>query len=378
MQKYVFPRLFIDTNNGKIRFWEIRVEGTNGKAEIYTKYGIDNGKIIEPYPQIIKKTIRQPNFFDRAVSLAFTKWENMIHKGYKHNEKVVRPPMWSPTSTKTKPLIPMRAYLLEDHRVEFPAYVQPKLDGYRALLHKKKSNYQFFSNTQREYHHLEHLNDDLKKIKILDDNNIYLDGELYLEDEHVNVLRSILSSKELDDEKKKMAKKIKYYVFDMFDLSNMDLSYEDRYKILQNVFKTNFNNIVLTPTTIVKNKKDIENAFAKYVKEGYEGIIVRNKRGKYKLKSKSIDVLKSKNIMKNEFIIVGYKEAKGNNRGTVIWEIRCKNDPRKSFWAKPMGTREERRMMYKDGEKYIGKTVMVKYFEIDKDGCVSKNPVAFF
>jgi hypothetical protein len=83
-------------------------------------------------------------------------------------------------------------------------------------------------------------------------------------------------------------------------------------------------------------------------------------------------------VKKNKFIIVGYKEAKGNNKGTVVWEIRCNNDPRKSFWTKPMGSREERKMMFQKAESYIGKEVMVKYFEANKNGCVTKNPVAFF
>ncbi len=101
-------------------------------------------------------------------------------------------------------------------------------------------------------------------------------------------------------------------------------------------------------------------------------------RGTYKLRAKSIDVLKSKDVKRDTFTITGFKEASGNNRGTVIWEIRCNKDPRKSFWAKPMGSREDRRKMFKRGDEYIGKKVIVKYFEIDKNGCVTKNPVAFF
>ena len=124
-----------------------------------------------------------------------------------------------------------------------------------------------------------------------------------------------------------------------------DICYVNRYKVLQELFKIKLKNIILTPTLIIKNNNELDKYFEKYVKEGYEGIIVRNMRGLYKLRGKSIDVLKSKDVKKNKFIIVGYKEAKGNNKGTVVWEIRCNNDPRKSFWTKPMGSREERKMM---------------------------------
>lgn len=374
--RYEFPKLYLKTDNNKIRFWQIKVVSNNSKANIYTKYGLTDGKVIEPSPQVINKPIGKKTVYDRALNLASTKWQNRIQKGYSEKEPVIKA-----TNTRyniNKAIMPMKAYSLSNHRVHFPAFVQPKLDGYRALLHKDKSGYHFLSNTQRPYAHLEHFNKELSKIKELNNPNIYLDGELYLEDDHVNILRGILSSKKLDKEKMDRVKDIKYYVFDMLDLNNLDMTYEERYKILEKIFKNKFIHIKLTPTTIVKNEIDIEKAFSKYVKQGYEGIIVRNKKGVYKMRGKSVDVLKSKNIGKDVFVIVGYKQARGNNKGTVIWEIRCNKNPMKSFWAKPMGTREDRRMMYKDADKYIGKKVMVKYFEIDKEGCVSKNPVAFF
>lgn len=384
MRKYEFPILYLKTDFGNVRFWKIWIESDNKTASIYVKYGIQNGRITEPAPFVIKQAIGKKDPYTRALQLATTKWQNRIDKGYQADKFKTSKQPNSSLIVKTKSaILPMRAYSLKDHQVIFPAYVQPKIDGYRALLHLPKGGkekYQFLSNTNKPYQHLDHLIPELKKIKLLDNPDIYLDGELYLEDDHINILRSILSSKNLTEEKKKIAKKIKFYVFDIFDLKKMYLKYNERYDILVKLFntKTNFENIILTPTTIIKNNKNLDDAFEKYVKKGYEGIIVRNMRGVYKLRGKSIDVLKSKDIKKDKFTIVGFKEAKGNNKGTVVWEIRCNKDPRKSFWARPMGSREERKNMYKKGDEYIGKKVIVKYFEIDKNGCVTKNPVAFF
>lgn len=380
--RYNFPILYLKTETGRVRFYEIWVIGDKDKASIYTKHGIKGGRIIQPYPKLIEKSFRQKEgAYNRALKLATTQWETRINKyGYKANEP--KPTIKNaPTvqyHSNNKAIIPMRAYPLGDHEVVYPAYVQPKIDGYRALLHKNGGRYEFLSNTGKSYQHLDHLKKELKEIKILENKNVYLDGELYLEKEHVNVLRSILSTIELNEEQKRMAKQIKFYVFDMFNLKKMDMTYEERYKELEKIFQHKIKNIVLTPTTLIRNEKDIDTAFAKYVKMGYEGIIIRNKRGLYKLRGKSMDVFKSKDIKKDMFTIVGYKEAKGNNRGTVVWEIRCNKDPRKSFWARPMGTREERKKMFKSGKDYIGEKVTVKYFEIDNNGCVTKNPVAFF
>jgi hypothetical protein len=366
--RHNFPKLYLLTDKKRVRIWEIWITTDNKTAKIYTKYGIKNGTFIESLPQIIDKSVGNITPYLRAQKLANTKWKNRIQKGYQEREPII----------EEKTVIPMRAYPLTDKRVVFPAYVQPKLDGHRAILHKIGNKYEFLSNTRRQYKHLEHLTEDLNKIKILNDKNIYLDGELYIEDERVNILRGVLSSSELTKEKSEMAKKIVFYVFDMFDMKNMDLNYSERYNILTNIFKTNYKNIILTPTIIAKNLNDLDKYFTKYVAKGYEGIIVRNMRGLYKLRGKSTDILKSKDIKSDKFIIVGYREAKGNNSGTVVWEIRCNNDPRKSFWAKPMGSREDRRKMFKNAENYIGRDIMVKYFEKDNNGCITKNPVAYF
>ncbi len=377
--RFVFPTLYLLTDSNQVRFWDIWVikNSQSASTSIYTKSGLQSGKIIQPYPKIITRSIGKKDTYARALQLATTMWNNHLKKGF----KVIVPKQSQKSSVSTvasnnKAIIPMKAYSLTNHIVIYPAYVQPKIDGYRALLHKEGQRYEFISNTGKYYQHLEHLKKELNKIKMLSQKSIYLDGELYIEDGHVNILRSILSTIELTSEKRKIAEQIKFYVFDMFDLKKMDLTYEKRYKILQKIFKTKFKYLVLVPTTVIKNEKQLNDSFKKYVGEGYEGIIIRNMRGLYKLRGKSVDVLKSKDVKKDIFTIVGYKESKGNNRGTVIWEIRCNKDSRKSFWAKPMGSREDRKKMFKNADKYIGKKVMVKYFEIDKNGCITKNPIA--
>lgn len=365
--RHDFPTLYLyDTKSGKVRFWSIYVISNHKSAYIHKKYGIKSGKIITPSPKIIHNS-RTKSSYEKALKLANTQWQNRLRKGYSTKTSI------NNIKTQIK-IVPMKAYPLESHKVYFPAYVQPKIDGYRALLHKFGNKYIFTSMTNRPYSHLTHIDIDIKKIKELNEKGIYLDGELYLK--NLRMLKSILSSHNLNEEQKKEAKNIKFYVFDMFDLNKMEMTYEERYKILTNIFKKyKFKNIKLTPTTIVNNNKEIDKAFDKYVKEGHEGIIVRNKKGLYKLRGKSVDVLKSKNIKNNKFKIIGYKEAKGDNKGTVVWELSCKNNINKSFWARPMGSREERKKMYKHASKYIGKEVFVKYFELDKDGCVTKNPV---
>ena len=69
----------------------------------------------------------------------------------------------------------------------------------------------------------------------------------------------------------------------------------------------------------------------------------------------------------DNFKIIGYYEGKGDEKGTVIWEVKCKN---RSFRVKPMGSRENRKKLFKNGEKYVGMMLKVYYYEKDEDGCV--------
>jgi hypothetical protein len=115
-----------------------------------------------------------------------------------------------------------------------------------------------------------------------------------------------------------------------------------------------------------------------YLYEGYEGVIVRNKNGIYKLNSKSYDVLRTKEFKKKIFLIIGAKEGQGIQKGSIIFKLKCLNNDN-SFYAVPIGTINYRKKMYleyiKNPLNYNNKNAIVKYLEINKDGCVSRNPI---
>ena len=72
----------------------------------------------------------------------------------------------------------------------------------------------------------------------------------------------------------------------------------------------------------------------------------------------------------DEFEIINYHEGSGNNKGTVIWEVKCLKNPNRSFKVRPMGSRESKRLLFKDAEQFIGKKLEVYFYEKNEDGCV--------
>ena len=105
-------------------------------------------------------------------------------------------------------------------------------------------------------------------------------------------------------------KKLNIMFFDLIDKNNFDLPFYKRFEIIKNNIK-NYNNICLVPTFIVKNKTEIDKYLSEFLKKGYEGAIVRNRMGIYKMKSSSKDLQKIKPYHTKLFKIVNYHQASG-------------------------------------------------------------------
>jgi ATP-dependent DNA ligase len=211
--------------------------------------------------------------------------------------------------------------------------------------------------------------------------NVYLDGELYSHGLKLNVISSLvmkkreLTSKELED-----SKKIVYMVFDtLVEYS----TFEQRFQLLKSYFKnksSKANYIKIVDCLIAKNKEEVYKLNDKYLMDGYEGIIVRNKSGLYVYKKKSYDVLRTKEFKHGLFTIVGGKIGTGSYTNTIIWELKCnKSNSKKNFNAIQSGTEYERKKIYNAFQKnpydFIGKKVKVKYLDIDDYGCIIRNPI---
>jgi ATP-dependent DNA ligase len=357
-----FPILYKKENN-KIRFWKIYViKKPNNIAEIYTEHGLINGKVTKPAPKIIDKSIGKKSAFDRSVTLARTKWNNhqITHK-YKveiqeNNNEMDFQPM--------KP----SDYEKSSSHIIFPAYLQPKLDGFRLFSYLKNGELQMLSRQGKPIQHLEKIKKEL--IKIFDKNpNIVLDGELIAEDMDIYKLKSLLSRKELTKSEEEEISQITYNIFDLIEINDLNLTFDTRYMKLKSIV-VGCNLVKLTPTFIVKNKSEINDYFVKFINEGKEGAIIRNFGGKYKMRSSSKDVQKIKLYFENNFEIIDFDEGSGNEKGVVIWIVRCLKNKNRQFRVKPKGTREQKKEWFKHGKNFIGKKMKVYYFEKNNDGCV--------
>ena len=350
---YNFPILYKKSNNSN-RFWKIYIINKNKSAEIYTEYGVINGKITKSAPKIIDKAIGKKTPYMRAKQLAETRW---------NNKKITDNFTEAVNDSKNfvfNPMIPVDYNKFSDY-IKFPAYLQPKLDGFRMYAYYNNTGLQLLSRQSKEILNISHIKKEIEKI-LKGDKNFILDGELISDKLNLQGIKSALSKKNGN------SSSIKYYVFDLIDISNLQLQYKKRYEILKKIVNSKL--IEITPTYIVNSKEDINKYYLQFVEKGEEGAMVRNMDGIYKMKATSKDLQKIKLTFADEFIIVNYHEGSGSEKGAVIWEVQCLKNPDRTFRVKPKGTREQRKDWFKNGENYIGKKIKVLFFEKDDEGCV--------
>ena len=102
-----------------------------------------------------------------------------------------------------------------------------------------------------------------------------------------------------------------------------------------------------------------------WIGQGYEGAILRQLDAPYKPDTRSKALAKLKDFQDQEYVITGFKEASGNDAGTVIWEC---GDGDLRFHVRPKGTRAQRTDWFEHAREYIGQRLTVCFQEFTDDG----------
>jgi ATP-dependent DNA ligase len=366
--KKIFPTLYEKSTTGKIKYWKISVSGTKQEATITVKYGADEDKerisekLITEGKNIGKKNETTP--YEQACAEAESTWKKKLDSGYIEDQ----------ANLDKEVLLPMLAHRFQErkHDIIYPAFAQPKLDGVRCLAKKiDKKTIKYYSRMGKEYTTLEHLTPDL--LKMMDIDEVY-DGEIYTHDYTFQEMVSFVKKQRPE------TTQLKFYVFDIaevgpdFQIRHQKLT-RDFLKIIKTAAKGepfNFSPIILVSNREVKSEKDVYEYHDLFVKDGNEGVIIRNKRGLYDFKNRSKNLQKYKEFKDEEFEITGGYEGTGTEAGCITFT--CKGKSGEEFSVRPRGSFEQRKQWMHDIKKIIGKSLTVRYQELT-DGGVPRFPV---
>jgi DNA ligase-1 len=258
----------------------------------------------------------------------------------------------------------------DNAKIKYPAMVQRKYDGVRCIAYlDTNGNVVLQSRTGKPWNHLIHIRDELIKNKFITSERFFIDGELYTDklsfQDIVGICRKQL---ELTSAEIKKSKMIEYHIYDCWSLDEPKQTFDERNNYIKSVFsKYKPKSLVMVPTFTVTDIKEMEHYYKQFLKEGYEGIMIRNIKSVYKMgPTRSNDLQKYKPIKTDEYLITDFTEGSGTEKGAVIWICRTKEG--NVFNVRPEGTREERQELYKNGKKYIGKLLTVEFQELTDDG----------
>ena len=259
----------------------------------------------------------------------------------------------------------MLAHKYNEDKADYPAYIQPKLDGVRCLFTAKGA----FSRANNQFMNVDHITKDLKPVFDRYP-TLILDGELYnhgLKDDFEKIISLVKKKKPTDNDKAEAAELVQYH---MYDVASMTIgTYTDRYLFLlaEKSFKNKSclqiidNNLVLDfDDAVVMHKKNL--------KIGYEGSIYRTPSGKYK-GTRSWDLMKFKDFHDTEATIVGYEIGKGKREGT-LGKFIMQDDEGVEFGCPPGKGYDYQALtnMLNNVHDYIGQRATFTYFQRTQAG----------
>ena len=358
--------LYMYSNSKRLNEWSIKiVKNSDNTYTIKTYHGIKNGKMIEHSKKIPKGKAGR-TVLEQAILEANSKWNKKHDKdGYRKTLKELESTNSSNVNTKLKKIIrPMLAskFTIESltkksraKNIRLPCYVQRKFDGIRCLCHLRDDKVIMETRAGVLIENFQNMRIELGVILRKMPKRFYLDGELFTTKIKFEYLNGLVRKQENKTSKEELSKidKIDYKIFDCFDIDNIKLSFKERYNILNTIFKRKFKYLYKAEIFTVKTEEDIRKYHTMFMKEGHEGTILRNIDAPYEIKKRSKNLQKYKDFQDEEFKIIDFTEGKGVEKGLVLWI--CETKEGNTFTVRPKGTHEERRTLYKNGKKYIGK-----------------------
>jgi len=430
-----YPLLYTTTKTGKQRLWACWLD-PEGEPIVWRTDGEVGGKLKDPSPRVFQKnTLRSA--LEQAQEGAQKMWIQKLDKGYapapddeagqKIYQRVIKQKeanggmnrgvkMWGETKITTETTAgtkkiserhyPMLAKKYKDwvvrkgeeihdltppgSKIQFPCFVQTKVDGLRALPKINGDKVTLESRNGKNYVFLNHIRDEIKRwLSFKECPDVVLDGEMYIHsmfhstgEEYKTVERFQFLSEACKITRKKphlQEKKVQFWIFDLWD---PEKTFRERWNQLQTIFADYDGDILqLVPTYEVSNHEEIEKYMCEFVGETtgrekyeYEGLMVRQAEAIYVARNNyhCSDLLKYKRFEDEEWEIYGAEPCAGNQAGAINWKLKnIINGKERHLVAKQMGNLTYSRQLMNDyqanPEKFNGKWINIRFNQRSKD-----------
>ncbi|QPI14666.1 DNA ligase [Salmonella phage GEC_vB_MG] len=378
--------LYALNKDGSFQEWKVFVDG----AEVIVEFGKLGGKVQRKATYSEPKNIGRSNETtdcQQAVLDAKSKWEKQVRLGYRETKEALQ------TEDNFSPMLAHDA-IKRSKSIVYPAYVQPKLDGVRALVTIDKDGIPVFNSRGNKTYPVQGAL--LQQVKELSEYSGFdkFDGELYI---HGLSLQKIVAlakkwrtpeqieaeiEKDYQGDIKRRQKAIdngeeswkdfdgevypvtveaikdvdrysgyssldlEYHIFDIPVNANSPWYSESHDKTrltdLDEVAvavecELSLPKIKIVHGEFVKDEASVKRFIGYYMQDGFEGVIIRNFKGVYEFGQRSSDLQKWKLFQDGEAKVLDSVEDK-NGEGVLL----CEEKDGTRFNCKMKGTHEER------------------------------------
>ena len=353
--------LYKVNSRGSLQEWTIAFGEDNGFGYYEVEWGQMGGKlqkertVIEKGKNIgkVNETTPAQQAENEARSMWTKKQERSGYSTYLPSGKQFRP-MLAKSYNNPGPDL---SSLKDGKHVSFPCYYQPKLDGIRCTAEKMSPGFVRLQSRQgKEFTSLSQIQKDLVA-QLPQVCGLKFDGELYVHGDEFQDLVSAIKR----DKPSASSHLVEYHIYDLYDPNNPEYTFEDRYSLLQDTLQVS-DSIKLVKTITLRNQDEVEQTLLDNCNLGYEGIMLRNKEGVYKVDGRSKDLQKVKLFRDEEFVIVGAEENKGKLKGTATFI--CETSDGAQFKCIPEGSHEQRTEYWDKRDECIGKYLTVRFFSV--------------
>jgi len=258
--------------------------------------------------------------------------------------------------------------------LEFPVFVQPKLNGVRCQV----SIDGMFTRNGEPITSCPHVFEALKPALKNMTNSVF-DGELYCHSlgEKLNRIMSLVRKvKATSSHRKLTAKAISYNIYDFYRLGMEKDPFECRHETLTSgtgiaKIMEEHECIRLVETVIAEDKKGLEGIHVGNLQSSYEGSMIRTFGGSYSPR-RSKDLLKYKAWKDAEFRIVDIHSGKGKKAGEIAAKVECEHISGEwkgnKFFSNIVGDYPYLRHLYSNKAELVGTRVTVRYAYLTEYG----------
>ena len=384
-----YNELLSRDSNGRVRVvylsgkWDIKTSSFS----INKQTGLLTGKLTSQPEKVITEGKANRTPYEQGVQEYKSLLKKYLDKGYKDvkteiGKKISQlddedintflPNNKTDANGVLKPMLAKSYKDIATKAFEKEYYASKKIDGVRALLYRVDNEDGTFevhsaSRGGKDYDiSLHHILTDPFIIKIFTKYpDIILDGEVYRHGWTLQRISGTARLEKMDEESIERMRQLQYWIYDIVDVNK---KFIDRLEILLAIkpLIDKSENLVFVEHTPISGWLNIKKKHDQFVKEGFEGVVIRRVDAKYGPGKRTTDMIKLKEYSELEGIIVGWEPGLRPVEDMVfVMELPSNG---KRFKAKPMGDRATKEEYVKNMESLIGQQGTVSYFYLSEDG----------